>query len=214
MAVTSVFAALVMLGQLLPLPATLAFWSNPVILEFVLGMLIAAAFRAGYRFSSSLSCALIVAGIVAYLPTIQAHATELSRVVTWGGPASCILAGLVFIKNPNNGRISDVISLLGNASYALYLVHPFIFVLPRRFFPDIVASVSSPLLFGMLLLSCSVAAAIFVHLVIEKPTTRMLRKAISGLSKRHVISAPTGVQDTIPATSTQIRTPRGRADAA
>ena len=181
--VAILFASLVVFGRLVPLPPTLAFWSNPIILEFVFGMLIAAAFRVGWRFPAWFSYGLVATGIAAYVLIVQVDANDLPRLVAWGLPAFCILAGLAFIKSPTSLRVSGVCCLLGNASYALYLVHPFVFVFPRRFFPEAATAVSSPVVYGVLLLGASVAAAIFIHLAIEKPITRMLRRGISRLLK-------------------------------
>jgi peptidoglycan/LPS O-acetylase OafA/YrhL len=52
-------------------------------------------------------------------------------------------------------------------------------VFPRRLLPDVATTVSSPALYGLLLLGCSIAAAILVHLTFEKPTTQMLRRGVS-----------------------------------
>jgi exopolysaccharide production protein ExoZ len=180
LAVVILFAALVTIGRLAPLPTALAFWSDPIILEFAFGMLLAIAFRAGWRCPTWLSCGLIAAGIGAYLLTLQGDAIGLPRVVNWGLPAFCILAGVLFIGGPTgNHRIANAFCLLGNASYALYLVHPFVFVLPRRLLPDVATTVSSPALYGLLLLGCTIAAALLVHLAFEKPTTQMLRRGVS-----------------------------------
>jgi exopolysaccharide production protein ExoZ len=185
LAVVVLFAALVTTGRLAPLPTALAFWSDPIILEFAFGMLLAVAFRAGWRCPTWLSCALIAAGVGAYLLTLQGNDIGLPRVVTWGLPAFCILTGVVFIGGPTgNHRIANAFYLLGNASYALYLVHPFVFVFPRRLLPDVATSVSSPALYGLLLLGCSITAAILVHLAFEKPATQMLRRGVS-----HVVDA-------------------------
>jgi exopolysaccharide production protein ExoZ len=180
LAVVTLFAALVTIGRLAPLPTALAFWSDPIILEFAFGMLLAIAFRAGWRCPTWLSCALIAAGVGAFLLTFQGDAIGLPRVVNWGLPAFCILAGVLFIGGTTgNHRVANAFCLLGNASYALYLVHPFVFVFPRRLLPDVATTVSSPALYGLLLLGCSIAAAILVHLTFEKPTTQMLRRGVS-----------------------------------
>jgi|SoiMethySBSTD1v2_1073268.scaffolds.fasta_scaffold464815_1 peptidoglycan/LPS O-acetylase OafA/YrhL len=180
LAVVVLFVFLVTIGRLTPLPTALAFWSDPIILEFAFGMLLAAAFRAGWRCPTWLSCALIAAGIGAYLLTLQSDAMGLPRAVYWGLPAFCILAGVVFIERPTgNHRIANAFCLLGNASYALYLVHPFVFVFPRRLLPDVATTVSSPALYGLLLLGCSIAVAILVHLTFEKPATQILHGGVS-----------------------------------
>ena len=179
LAVVILFVVLVTVGRLLPLPGSLAFWSDPIILEFGSGMLVALAFRAGWRCPPWSSYILIAAGAAAFLLTPAGDAAGLPRAVSWGSPAFCIVAGVVFLQRPaGDHRIADAFCLLGNASYPLYLVHPFVFVFPRRLFPDVVTTVSSPALYGLVLLACGIAAAIFVHLTIEKPTARMLRGAI------------------------------------
>jgi exopolysaccharide production protein ExoZ len=180
LAIVILFAVLVTIGRLAPLPTALAFWSDPIILEFAFGMLLAIAFRAGWRSPAWLSCALIAVGIGAYVLTLQDAAIGLPRSVYWGLPAFCIVAGVVFIDRPTgNHRVANAFCLLGNASYALYLVHPFVFVFPRRLLPDVATTVSSPALYGLVLLGCSIGVAILVHLTFEKPATQMLRRGAS-----------------------------------
>lgn len=180
LAVALLLAALVTIGHLRPLPAAFAFWSDPIVLQFASGMLVAVAFRAGWRCPTWFSCGLISAGVGCYLPTLHGDAIDLPRGISSGLPALCILAGVVFIQNPKDDhRVADAFRLLGDASYALYLIHPFVFVSPRRLFPEAITTVSSPALYGLFLLGCSIAVAILVHLALEKPTTRMLGRGIS-----------------------------------
>src|SRR5262249_52275672 len=82
----------VVVGQLFaPLPLVLGFWSDPIILEFVFGMLIALAYREGMRLPKSAAFGFVVAGILLFLALPRYVSVDPAlRTVTWGGPAALL----------------------------------------------------------------------------------------------------------------------------
>jgi peptidoglycan/LPS O-acetylase OafA/YrhL len=174
------FVALVVLGRFLQLPPAIGFWTNPLILEFVLGMMVAAALREGVRCSGALASGMIAIGLGAYAAAFYFDAgASLSRVLIWGLPASLIVAGLILSRPAGDQKAARAFCLLGDASYSLYLVHPFVFVFIRRVLPDLSHVVMAPLIYAVLLLSCSVVMALLVHRFVEKPTIRILRAGLA-----------------------------------
>ena len=103
--VITVFVAIVMAGQVFkPLPPTITFWSDPIILEFCFGMLIAAAYREGMRLPRVAAIALILAGALGYLASGLWSGYAGSRVIEWGMPATAIVAGSVLSNElPSSG---------------------------------------------------------------------------------------------------------------
>jgi exopolysaccharide production protein ExoZ len=116
--------AIVVLGQWFkPSLAPLQFWSDPIILEFVFGMVLALLYINGVRLAVPIRGGLVVAGIAA----IGFFETRMPpsgfRVVEWGFPAAMIFAGTVLGRDINFGRLRAPVEILGNSSYALYLTH-------------------------------------------------------------------------------------------
>lgn len=173
------FAAAVAIGlALAPLPQPFGYWFNPIILEFVFGMLIAAALREGLRLPPLVALSLIVAGI-AMLAAFWVSGT-VPRVIGFGIPAAAVVGGFVFLPEPRSQGIHwRVLRSLGDASYALYLLHPFALAVPRRLFPALIDAARLPSLYAAVLVALSLILAVSVHLLIEKPLTKALQRRIA-----------------------------------
>jgi len=160
------------------------FLGNPIILEFLAG--VALAFAPRWRpaaFALPLGLALIVTGAVLQWPPTGGPLEFLRgdeawvRVATLGVPAALIVGGTLQLQARNG-----VLSYLGDASYALYLVHPFTLLILAmglrmsglKLPPDLI------ILVGM---AISVIAAWRVHEIIEQPI-------LAFLSRRRVATAP------------------------
>jgi exopolysaccharide production protein ExoZ len=176
---TSILIGSVVAGLLFsPLPVVPAFWCDPIILEFVLGMLLALAYRRGLRLPPLACNCLMVAGaaslviLTKYVPNGFAW-----RPITWGLPAALVVAGATLREFSPAGPLWRALAVVGDASYALYLFHSF----PVRAVTQFVRW-SQIELAGVywLLLALAVAGAItmacILHFVIERPVTRMLRQ--------------------------------------
>ena len=141
----SLMLAFVGLGLLVPgLPVPLRFWSQPIILEFVLGMALAEAFNRGIRLPGRIAIPIALIGLALLLadpagitakPETVILPNDITRLLALGLPTGLILAGLVLWQTPAQGPSSPLAQLairLGDASYALYLVHPFVIVAWRK----------------------------------------------------------------------------------
>jgi peptidoglycan/LPS O-acetylase OafA/YrhL len=109
--------------------AQLDYWANPIILEFCAGMAIALALASGVAFST-LSRILLGCFAIAALH-LCVTTTPAFRPFAWGLPAALLVCAAAF--GPAAAESSGITALLvrlGDASYAMYLVHPFV----MRFF--------------------------------------------------------------------------------
>ena len=178
--VITLFVAIVMAGQVFkPLPPTITFWSDPIILEFCFGMLIAAAYREGMRLPRVAAIALILAGALGYLASGLWSGYAGSRVIEWGMPATAIVAGSVLSNElPSLGPLERALAFLGDASYSLYLVHPIAFLALRRVLLPWIDPSAAPWLYALVLLVGPIFAAIFIYLLFEKPVTRWLQRTL------------------------------------
>jgi exopolysaccharide production protein ExoZ len=188
-AITAGFAAIVALNRLLgPLPQPLAFWCDPVILEFCFGMLVALAYFEGLRLPKLAAYVLILAGIIGYGATALSAANAASRVIDWGVPATAIVGGMVLCRNaPQPGILGRALARIGDASYSLYLLHPLVFAALRRALSGFLDLQRLPWIWAPIFLLIAVAAAVVTYLFFEKPVTRALQKRTGGFRSR-----PTG----------------------
>jgi peptidoglycan/LPS O-acetylase OafA/YrhL len=103
----------------------LAFWSDPIILEFVIGMGLALAVDAGLRLPGWLRLILIAAAIA--ILHQQAGGPGISRVLSFGLPGALLVMAAVTGRAPRPGSWpTRTLIRLGDASYAMYLFHPFV----------------------------------------------------------------------------------------
>jgi exopolysaccharide production protein ExoZ len=100
------------------------FWSNPIILEFGLGMMCGVAFRIfGHREEPWPFCFLTASAI---LGLTLGHDHVESRFFVWGIPSfAIVLAFTMFIPNSVSRFSKSWLKLVGDSSYSLYLSHPF-----------------------------------------------------------------------------------------
>ena len=105
----------------------LIFWSNPIILEFVAGMIFAHLYIKGFRFPfivmplGLLACALIFF----FLPTIPAPSGFSDSFIPKFLIGVIAVGVVVLSDKAAEMRMPWVLKEMGNSSYTLYLAHPF-----------------------------------------------------------------------------------------
>jgi exopolysaccharide production protein ExoZ len=128
---TLVFLALVGLGLWFkPAPGAFSFWTQAIILEFVAGMWIGLAWLKGVRIGPAVAAALAFTAI-GVLALSDPNAVDFAgpeRLWRWGLPAALIIAAAALLPMPRLDASPSMARLarLGDASYALYLCHPFV----------------------------------------------------------------------------------------
>jgi peptidoglycan/LPS O-acetylase OafA/YrhL len=162
------------------------FWSNPIILEFLLGILLAMARERGVRISAAAGVALIVLGFVAmYALKSAGIATHFwaARILWMGLPALCICAaGVLVEQNPKPQGLRRGLVFLGDSSYALYLSHPFALNLVAVMWNKL--GLSNPYFYVALSCAFSLLVGALVHVWLERPLTRYLNSKVD--KPRHV----------------------------
>lgn len=150
--------------------------TSPMLLEFLLGMGISVLLR-GWRPSQPMSVALAVAGGVALAIIEIAVKPAAWRALQFGLPAAFLLVGLIGLEPAWRRRPFAPLLRVGDASYSLYLCHPFVLsaaaVAVRPLSPFLDATLVAIVFAGAALLgSCAVALLSFHGL--EKPLARRL----------------------------------------
>jgi peptidoglycan/LPS O-acetylase OafA/YrhL len=122
-----VLLGLYLIGQVFdPVFAPASFWTDPLILEFMVGMLIAEVYRRGVHLPVWISAGIVVLAVLGLWLGRGSMPPTRYRVFSWGLPAAALVASCVLTKRRAPRWLATPINLLGNASYALYLIHPLI----------------------------------------------------------------------------------------
>lgn len=180
-ATISAVVFLFLASHLLPQGTARKFMGDSIALEFCLGLILA------YLFMNSMLSAKLwrfgwVVGFaaIALTPALLPYGDpEVGygqlRVLIWGLPAALIVGSFLFIDTARGPFLRWTI-LLGNASYALYLTHPFAMTAYARLlrYHTEVASMPQIALIPVVVGVC-VAVGMAAHPLVEKPLTNWLR---------------------------------------
>lgn len=165
----------VVLGQILhPRWVPLAFWTDPIILEFAAGVALGWLRQSGLRLSDAARAVLAVGGVV----LLAASGTQTATFFPMHGVPATMLVAAACLGAPGIGRsaVARVGLLLGDASYALYLVHPFAMRSVRLAWARL--HFGAPALYVVCSLVVACLAAVVLHLWIERPATRIARRLL------------------------------------
>ena len=164
-----------------PGPAPLRFWTDPILLEFAVGMALGLARAEGVTIAIVPRMLLALLGVVLFGAAggDVVALTGRSQVVVFALPAACLVASCGFAparREERVGWLPRLGSALGDASYAIYLVHPFVIRGLRQVVEALGAghAFPGPAFVVMGLVGAS-AAAFLLHLGVERPATRLLR---------------------------------------
>ncbi len=123
-AVGVLLGAIVAFGPDLGFSPQLRFWSDPVILEFLFGMEIALIVSQNITLPLLARLLLILIAAVAFHHDAAGHGV---RPIIYGLPAAALVAAGALCRIPAAiNRAEAWLVRLGDASYAMYLVHPFV----------------------------------------------------------------------------------------
>jgi exopolysaccharide production protein ExoZ len=154
---------------------------NPLLLEFLAGVLLAAGLGKGRGPGRSLGWLLLGLGAAGFAGLALVHPTwDAWRPLFWGPPAFLLVAGAVCIEADGGVPRLPPLGLMGDASYSTYLTHP----LTLGAFA-MTAGVRSPLLFVLAVL-LSQAVGIGCWRFVERPMMEGLRRLLPRTGKTPV----------------------------
>jgi exopolysaccharide production protein ExoZ len=184
-ALTAGFLVLVALGRLMALPEPLAFWTDPIILEFAFGMALGMLRERGVRLGGAAALALATAALALLVLDFGRSdaAIVLPRVLAYGVPAALLVAAAALrpLEPERTDPLTRIAVALGDASYALYLLHPFVIRAAREAMLDSgLAAAIGPWGFVALALVLASAAALLAHRLFERPLTAWTRRRLEG----------------------------------
>ena len=164
----------------------LRFLGNPIILDFLFGVLIAARWKPESvrpLWHGGSIMLLGFAGLYVFcLPAGQENAglvmdaTEsLPRVLCWGIPAALLVSGALALEPYLKRTWADRLVFLGDASYAVYLIHWPLLVVASWLLID--AGARQTLWLVPPLFFIGIAAGVAAHRFVELPLTHAMRSA-------------------------------------
>ncbi len=176
-------------------PVPLQFWADPVVLDFLAGMLLARTIQKGATITPAIAWICVIAGL-AYLflpmPRLGLDGSVL-RSISFTMAAALVVAGTVGLEEKIGGLIPKWVLFMGAASYALYLIHPVIAPISPTILKHL--GLVYPLLAIILGVALAIVSSIILYMLIEQPVTRRLNEA---LRKRYLYAASRPISPTPP----------------
>jgi exopolysaccharide production protein ExoZ len=174
-------ARLVMTGGILAAFAAFGFWLKPhnaiavemtnvKLLLFGWGVGLAALYVRGVRVTTLFGAPMVVLGVLLFVATTWAGLLPAVLDETAFAPLLVVM-GTLALEALARRFPSRYLKLLGDASYALYLSHPFALKFPELAWDrlHLFGSLTSDLVYFALCLVCAIALAVVVHWWIEQP---------------------------------------------
>ncbi|ALN73672.1 acyltransferase [Aureimonas sp. AU20] len=185
--ILAVLLLLVGLGQAgIAIPA---FYAQPILLEFGLGLLIGMAYRRNLRIDAGAGMIVTLVGFVAL---VWLEPVELSRFLKAGLPAALIVGGAALGRRAPGRAGHPLMLLLGDASYSLYLTQAIVLPAMAKVWSStgLLLGLVGGLPFVAFLTVVAALAGIVCYRLLEKPLLGFTTR----LSARSSPAAPGGFQ--------------------
>lgn len=163
---------------------------DPMLTEFVLGMLVAQAVLTSRHLPLPLAIVVVFLMLAILITTnlLPINTYLAYRHLVWGVPGALLLWGMVSIEERTGSRFRTwtLPCLLGDASYAIYLSHDLILIALCTLLAKMYAGGALSMgLFLVLCLGVSCLVGIVLYLIIERPLLKWQRVAF-----KRIPSAP------------------------
>jgi exopolysaccharide production protein ExoZ len=173
------FLLLVICGLLFqPSSAVARTYTDPILLEFLAGVMLAILAPLLSRCGTLAGLVLIGAAIV-WVAVVFGYGLVLERIVSHGIPAVAAVAGALMIEPAARSRPSRLGLILGDASYSIYLAHPFaqrvLLIAVNR---TIGVATIAPTVYVTAALVAGIAGGVLYHFLIERPLLILGRRLI------------------------------------
>ncbi|HEU5293423.1 MAG TPA: acyltransferase [Burkholderiaceae bacterium] len=168
--------ALIALGQLVTFDSVpLRFWSAPILIEFVYGMVAYRLWRSGALADLRPGFAVPLA-LSAMVLMVLLHPDDAQRSWQWGVPALIVFVATLSLES--RWRVPAWWLLIGNASYSLYLTQAYVLqAIQKKVMPlDAFTPAKVATMVAAVLACCAVAVLFFK--LIERPSNLWLRRRL------------------------------------
>jgi len=179
-----ILLALVMMGLCFNSDVRLfVFSTKSFFIEFVFGMGCFYLFnmkKAQLNYKYGIGLFMLGVLLFALQIIFQIPASEKWRGLDWGIKMLLIFIGLLSLEGliqRSSFLFKDLLLEIGNSSYSLYLIHPFVLSGTAMCLKHF-GMASNPYLFAIILLVFSVAIGHFVYLYVERPLAFLMKKKL------------------------------------
>jgi len=174
-----------------PTQVQIAFWTQPIILEFLFGCLLALVYRRGVRIPPVAAAALVTLGLAAMfrLPGVDDPAL-LPQVLRLGIPAALVVAGAA-LNRGGTPRFAWPLAVLGDASYSLYLSHPFALRPLRDIWVRLIGEALPLEIYLMVAIVVAACSAMLLYRLIERPMGMWFHRSPRSTTPAEPISSTT-----------------------
>jgi len=162
------------------------FLAHGIALEFGAGALLGYAYMLGARLSKRMGASLAVVGLVLLMvaPGFNDNVDRL-RLLHYGIPAILFLAAAVHTRGMDNVSVSMPILAIGEGSYAIYLIHPFVIgalslIFRRLEFLENTSALNVVATYSAAVAIASVLAGIAATRFVDQPINDWLKKIWPG----------------------------------
>lgn len=210
-----IITGLVVLGYVLKVPDfRYIFITNPIMLEFLLGVAICQLYLKNPKIPNWVALSCIAIGIASYIllillgfgllselgAVLSGAALSMKRFVLWGIPSAFIVFGCIFLeKNNQFTRLwnNKWMLLSGDASYSIYLVHLTVFELFRMLYKESGFFMPADL---AIIVQVAVATIISIGFYkwIEKPMIKAAQKNTKKISTNITAPVPSATPAPVP----------------
>ncbi|WP_418316436.1 acyltransferase family protein [Piscinibacter sakaiensis] len=166
--------------------------NSGLVAEFLFGYLAAVCYR-NRRATGLLLAAAVAACLYSWSLILQLHpyGAGFDRSFSWGAVALIVVAGLAALEHRVPiGRI-PLLAGIGDASYALYLIHVPVFAIVHRLIAGLALQMPPVVLFATMLLAATLAS-VAMHRLIERPLTVGLQRRSPFAAGRAAPPRPAG----------------------
>ena len=171
-----IMMSLIFLGLVENSNGLIGFYSDPILLEFCVGVILGKAYVSGNIQTSRVAVFALFFAFLFFLMTCE---FDWHRVIYSGIPASIVVFSALSLPS-FTGRLNSALNLIGDASYSIYLSHFFtigtLSVARGMFgyYPN--TSFSNAMIFICVNVVVSTIVGIFVYILLEKKINFFLRR--------------------------------------
>ncbi|MEZ0171855.1 acyltransferase family protein [Microvirga sp. TS319] len=158
----------------------ITFLSQPIILNFVFGLGIGLAYKEGLRLPWPIAAAMIGIAVFVYFVQIgDGYPSKWERIYAYGVPAALIVVGATLGTFGPPPMWLRPLAVLGDSSYALYLLHTLVIWGCRMIAIKLAIPVSAaPWVYVIAVMIASVIVAEMAHRLLDQPVTQWLRQRL------------------------------------
>jgi exopolysaccharide production protein ExoZ len=169
------------------------FLTDPMLVEFIYGMGLYFVYRSRFRLPgwAAVLCVCLAVGLLIHM---NSHELTGIRCLDLGVPAVLICAGLVSLESELQTRRVKALEMLGDSSYSLYLVHPFVLSIVSLLFKKSgLLEHGNAALFIASLAAGSVSGGWICFYFVETPLSKLVKGLMASPKRLHSASEPSRV---------------------